>query len=238
MSEYLDYLANAGHLDITGDGTLDPKTDLLLINRYARGARGNTLIANLNLGTNPPTVASMEAKLAKAMSSGVYDINGSGLLNPNSTVNLTDINLIARYMFGARDSALTDPREANDESIDIASDGSNIVRLANTDPLLKDFRQIFNLDGVSIDTATQHAKLFYVNLEETASSSRFDSDSGRVLRGSGSITGRPRASRSGTAPVLNEVSAAADARRAIGRLGDLTTSTFDTSTVRPQQFGL
>jgi hypothetical protein len=237
ISEYLDYLSKAGYLDITGDGTLDPKSDLLLINRYARGLRGNKLIENIDLGTNPPDVATLEAKLAKGLANGVYDINGSGLLDPNTKVNITDINLIARYMFGARDSALTDRREANDESIDIAANGSNIVKLSVDDPLLKDFRQIFNLDGVSIDTSTQHLKLFYVNLEQTTSSSGFDSNSGRVVRGSGYQAGS-RSSRSGTAPVLNEVSAAANARRAIVRLGDVTTSTFGKVNTNTQNYGL
>ncbi len=259
MSEYLDYLSQAGYLDITGDGKNDPKVDLLLINRYGKGLRGNALIANLNLGSSTASVASMEAKLNEAFSRGLYDINGNKDTDSSQRAKTIDINLIARYMFGARNSALTDSREANDDSITISSDGSNIVALADNDPLLNDFKQIFNIDGIDIKTSSQQLKVFYVSLEQTGPAAIV---AGRVVRSNNSSQEGFRAFRSGSsAPVLNDVSKAADASKtttnsttktkqstiragassnskAITRLGDLTSSSFEPGETDPADYGL
>ncbi len=238
MSKYLDYLSQAGALDINGDGKNDPMTDLILISRYSRGLRGNDLTANLNLGANPPPTASMEAKLADAFSRGLYDINGNKATDSSKRATLIDINFIARYMFGARDNALTDSREANDDSISIAANGSNVVALADTDPLLNDFRQIFNLDGVGIKTSTQSLKVFYVNLEQTGPTG-YNANTGNIIRGNNSTGGDLHYIRNGGyAAPLNEVSSFANSNRAITRLGDLTSSTFSGGTVTPEDYGL
>ncbi len=223
INQYLDYINQSGFLDITGDGRTDPMADLMLINRYSRGLRNDALFANINLSGATKTTAEMQSKLSEGFSRGIYDIDGSGTANPNSKSSLIDINLIARYMFGARGTALTDPREANDDSISIAANGSNLLALADNNPLLNDFRQIFNIEGKSLTVANQSVKAYFINLEQTGAG-EIDSSSGRIIRG-GNNASLDRLGRDGTAPLAyNVINANTIKDRHTGTpLGDLVT---------------
>lgn len=176
MSPYLDAISEAGLLDVTGDGQVSPYTDLILISRYNQGLRGAALIANINFGSSSPNLSSIESRLGEAFSRGVYDIDGSESSakisaqangeNLNVEISDNDINFIARYMFGARDGAIADPRSADDTSIPINEDASNLLLVNANDPLLLDYQQIFIANGVNFTASGQDLIMFYVSQED------------------------------------------------------------------------
>lgn len=182
ISQYLDSLNDSGLLDITGDGQVSPYTDLLLINRYNQGLRGSALMANINFGSSSPNISTIESRLNEAFSRGVYDIDGSEseakigaqahAEDLSVEVSDRDINLIARYMFGARQGALTDPRNADDTSIPINGEASNLLLVNANDPLVLDYQQIFAANGVNFSTSGRDLVMFYVSQENRSEGSQ------------------------------------------------------------------
>lgn len=167
ISEYLDKVNQYGLLDITGDGSLDPMSDLILIYRYLQGQRGAALTQNINLGTNPRTTAQIEEKINTALNRGLFDVNGS---DNGNDVYEDDLKILARYMMGARGEVLIDGKAADDDSIKIEEDGSNVLSVSSNSPLLSEIQEIFGVDGKQLELTTnngsrQNYNLFFVNTE-------------------------------------------------------------------------
>lgn len=177
LNDYMNHIDQQGFLDLTGTGSAKPETDLLLIHRYNKGARGADLFTDIDMNGATKSQADIEAKLAEGFARGIYDIDGTGtndkinnVANPANPVDVYDIDFMARYMMGARGTALTDTRPANNDSIEIAADGSNIIAMQSDSPLLAEMQEIFGVDGISLSSGDNELNLFYINLSAEAGS--------------------------------------------------------------------
>lgn len=229
LNNYIDHIDQQGFLNITGSNKATVELDLILIHRFNKGKHGAELFANLDLSGATNTQEQIEAKLTEGFAREIYDIDGSGSQNKiaglpaDNPVNEFDMDFLARYMVGARNSALTDRRFADDDSINIAADGSNIIALNNDSPILAEIQEIFGVDGVSLNSGANDLKLFYINLAAGAS---FDGSSGRVTR---SVQLEANGARRNREFSLEEGISVSDrpSARTITRLGDLSTGFFD-----------
>lgn len=163
ISSQLDKVNNWGLLDITGDSSLDPSSDLVLISRYLKGYRGTELTENINLGQNPLTTNLLEERISKVLNRGLLDIVGT-----SSETNNEDLKILARYMMGARGEVLLDKKSADDDSIKINSDGTNVLTIDESNPLLGEIQEIFGVNGKKLEFnnsagSKQNYRLFYVN---------------------------------------------------------------------------
>ena len=163
LSNQLDKVNQWGLLDITGDEKLDPSSDLLLIARYLKGFRGSELTQNINLGENPKSITEIEDKISKAMNRGLFDVVGTERETDNK-----DLKILARYMLGARGEVLLDKKSANDDSIKINDDGSNVLSIKEENPNLGELQEIFGVDGKKLEFNNsngqkQNYRLFFVN---------------------------------------------------------------------------
>ena len=167
ITKQLDQIKNWGLLDITGDGNLDPLSDLLLISRYLKGKRGNDLISNINLGQNSQNLANLEQKISTVLNRGLLDIVGS-----QSETNKEDLKILARYMMGARGEVLLDKKLANDDSIAINQQGTNVLTIDEENPILTEIQGIFGVSGKKMEFSNatgqkQNYRLFFVNTTNT-----------------------------------------------------------------------
>jgi hypothetical protein len=163
ISSQLDKVNNWGLLNITGDDSLDPSSDLLLIARYLKGYRGSELTQNINLGQSPLSTNSLEERISKVLNRGLLDIVGT-----SSETNNEDLKILARYMMGARGEVLLDKKSADDDSIKINSDGTNVLTIDESNPLLGEIQEIFGVNGKKLEFnnsagSKQNYRLFYVN---------------------------------------------------------------------------
>lgn len=215
LNDYMNHVNQQGFLDLTGTGSAKPETDLLLIHRYNKGARGADLFTDIDMNGATKSQAEIEAKLAEGFTRGIYDIDGTGtfdkidnVANPTNPVDVYDIDFMARYMMGARGTALTDTRPANNDSIEIAADGSNIIAMQSDSPLLAEMQEIFGVDGISLNSGDNELNLFYINLSAEAGSNssnilgtrpvQTQAEGGRRNRGvTGGGSGRAVAGRTG-----------------------------------------
>jgi len=163
ISAQLEKVKSWGLLDITGDSSSDPSSDLLLISRYLKGFRGTELTQNINLGQNPLSSQSIEENISKLLNRGLLDIVGT-----KAETNNDDLKILARFMMGARGNVLLDNKTAQDDSIKINTDGTNVLTIAENDPLLEEFQEIFGVNGKKLEfnnssNQKQNYRLFYVN---------------------------------------------------------------------------
>jgi hypothetical protein len=163
ISNQLDKIKNLGLLDITGDGSIDPSSDLLLIARYLKGLRGTDLTMDINFSDNSNSVTNIENNISKLLNRGLLDIVGSA-----SETNNEDLKILARYMMGARNEVLLGKKKADDDSININSDGSNVLTMEESSPLIGEIQEIFGVDGKRLEFNNssgqkQTYRLFFVD---------------------------------------------------------------------------
>lgn len=163
ITNQLNKVNGWGLLDITGDGNLDPLSDLLLIARYLKGFRGSELTHDINLGENPKPISELEENISKVLNRGLLDIVGS-----QTETNKEDLKILARYIMGARGEVLLDKKLASDDSIKINNDGSNVLSLDEENPILGEIQEIFGVSGKRIEFNNangqkQNYRLFFVN---------------------------------------------------------------------------
>ncbi|MEY3369677.1 MAG: hypothetical protein RLZZ361_347 [Cyanobacteriota bacterium] len=163
VSNRLDQVNRWGLLDITGDEKLDPSSDILLISRYLQGLRGADLILNINLGETPREVIDLEQRISNLLNRGLIDVFGT-----DNIVNEKDLKILARYMMGARGDVLLDRKNADDDSIKINEEGTNVLTIDEINPNLPELQQIFGVEGKKFEfynSAGQKQKfrLFFVD---------------------------------------------------------------------------
>jgi hypothetical protein len=163
ISTQLDKIKQWGLLDITGDNSLDPSSDLLLIARYLKGFRGSELTNNINLSENSNSVEKIESNISKLLNRGLLDIVGT-----NEETNNDDLKILARYMMGARNDVLLSKKKADDDSIKINNDGSNVLTIEDSSPLLSEIQDIFGVTGKKLEFNNgngqkQNYRLFFVD---------------------------------------------------------------------------
>ena len=105
----------------------------------------------------------IEINISKLLNRGLLDIVGT-----NEETNNDDLKILARYMMGARNDVLLSKKKADDDSIKINNDGSNVLTIEDSSPLLSEIQDIFGVTGKKLEFNNgngqkQNYRLFFVD---------------------------------------------------------------------------